>query len=130
MRLTTTQKVQIRELRGQNLGYKRIAKALDLNVGTVKSFLLRHPCDNNNYCRCCGKPIVQTDKRKRLFCSKKCKDKYWHTKTTECPKYFKEFTCVECGKPYFVYTSVNRRYCSRSCFQKHESRKWQEEREK
>lgn len=130
MKLTTTQKVQIRELQSQSLGYRRIAKALDLPTSTVKSFLLRHPCGNNNYCRCCGKPIVQTDKRKRLFCSKKCKCKYWSNRVIKAPQYLEEFICEECGRPFYAHHSRIRKYCSRSCFQKHESRKWQEEKEK
>ena len=130
MKLTTTQKVQIRDLKIDGLGAKEIAERLSLPYETIKKHLQRHPVADGSFCKCCGKPIEQADKRKRLFCSKKCKDKYWHTKTTKCPNYFKEFICEECGKPYFVYTSVSRRFCSRSCFQKHESRRYQEARKK
>ena len=123
-RLTDTQKVQIRELKKEGLGYRRIAKVLDILPDTVKAFLKRHPCDNNNYCLCCGKPIVQTDKRKRKFCSQKCKDKYWSKKTTHDPKYLEKRICNECGRSFFAHPSRMRIYCSRECFQMCESKKW------
>ena len=124
--LTETQKVQIRDLKSSGLGAKEIADKLNLSFESVKKHLQRHPVTDGLFCKCCGKPLEQKDKRKRLFCSKKCKDKYWHTKTTKCPEYFKEFVCIECGRTFFEYTSVARRYCSRICFQKHASRKWRE----
>ena len=121
--LTAEQKSRIHELKREGIGYKNIAKQLCLSVSTVKSFLLRHPIDSVSYCRCCGVQIEQKDKRKRLFCSKKCKDKYWSIKVIKSPEYLKEFSCLECGRSFFDHPSRIRKYCSRLCFQKSKLRK-------
>ena len=121
--LTAEQKSRIHELKKEGFGYKNIAKQLELPISTIKSFLLRHPASVVSFCRCCGKPIPQKDKRKRLFCSKKCKDKYWSIKVTKSPEYLKGFICLECGRSFFDHHSRIRKYCSRLCFQKSKLRK-------
>ena len=83
--MTDNQKQSIREMRATGLGYKKIAKSLDLPVGTVKSFCRRENIPaaeptvyDENHCQQCGKPLLQKSKAKRRkFCSEECRIKWW-----------------------------------------------------
>ena len=87
--MTEIQKTQILEMRQMGNTYKHIATTLFIPKGTVKSFCLRaekkglfapHPQQENTLCKQCGKEIVQVEKRKRrIFCSKACRQKWWNT---------------------------------------------------
>lgn len=74
------QKAQIRELRLQGFGYRKIAKETGMSENTVKSYCRRHPLslkepetEQAHHCLQCGQPIEQNDKRKeKKFCSDAC----------------------------------------------------------
>ena len=66
--MTTEQKSQIFALRAQGCGYSTIAKAMELNKDTVKSFCRRNGAagirgtkqtERQNRCPQCGKKLVQ-----------------------------------------------------------------------
>ena len=80
--MTEEQKKQIRRFRTAGMGYKRISAALDIPVGTVKSFCRRDEVDTcaitgydaakksestneNPVCPRCGKPVVCIPGRKK-----------------------------------------------------------------
>ena len=119
------QKEQITTLRHQGLGYKRVAKALDISVDTVKSF-----CRNNNLtgvmaakiqpavCRECGQALVQPEKKKPLkFCQKSCREAWWKknrgkvNRKTALP-----VECQGCGQAFRAYEHEARKYCSHACY--------------
>ena len=87
--MTIFQKEKILQLRYQGASYSEIAKAVGLPRDTVKSFCRRNAANNSdvtitepdlNGCRECGKALVQISGRKqRIFCSKECREKWWHT---------------------------------------------------
>ena len=125
--MNDNQKLMIKEMRGSGLGYKKIAQALDLPVGTVQSFCRRESVTaltaqvfDESHCRQCGKPLVQSDKvKRRKFCSEECRVKWW----TQHPcsknsntKSNRTVLCANCGKPFTAYGKGIRKYCSHACY--------------
>lgn len=57
-----------------------ISNTLGVSVNTVKSHIRRHPVIPGTLnCLYCGKPVVQTEKRKaKRFCSDTCRIRYWN----------------------------------------------------
>ena len=89
MKLTDSDKEKIANMRRNGFGYRRIAKFLGFKENTIKSYLRYHEIegatplivrpDIDGYCKNCGIPIAQTpNKRKRLYCSDKCRLQAWH----------------------------------------------------
>ena len=86
--MTTEQKSQIFALRAQGCGYSTIAKAMELNKDTVKSFCRRNgaagiraakQAERQNRCPQCGKKLIQVEKQKpRRFCSDQCRQAWWN----------------------------------------------------
>lgn len=97
-------------------GYTKIAKITRLLVNTVKSYVARHPIEKEDVCLCCGETLEQKDKRKhRIFCSKKCKNKWWYSHPHMMKKQtLTTFVCQVCGKEFRDYGK--RVYCSIVCY--------------
>lgn len=121
------QKQSIRKMRGSGLGYKKISHALNLPLGTVRSFCRRENIPavlpiifDENHCKQCGKPLVQNQKvKRRKFCSKECRIKWW----TEHPCYksnnsksMHPVVCENCGKTFTAYGNTPRKYCTHTCY--------------
>ena len=130
--MTKAQKEQIQKLRSQDLSYGEIARKINLNINTVKSYCRRIAVDNNApktvkqekapinilSCQECGKPIQQTQGRKlKRFCSDTCRMKWWngHPEMVQ-RKNAHEQICPNCGKKFLVYGTQNRKYCSHKCY--------------
>ncbi len=121
--MTDKQKEEIRNLRENGLGYKKIAAQLGITENAVKSF-----CHRNNLagrkkpqipkCKCCGNPIPPVSKRRpRKFCCKECKQKWWNSNRNHPDSRNQiEKTCPSCGSVFISYASDNRKYCSHSCY--------------
>ena len=119
--MNRSEKAEILRLQSEGLGYKRIADVLGMPVNTVKSFCYRNLATlKQNACKQCGKEITQIPQRKKKsFCSDKCRMKWWNTH----PEYIKRksaivVTCMCCGKEFQSYPKRNRKFCSRSCYAK------------
>ena len=125
--MTTEQRSQIFALRAQGCGYSTIAKAMELNKDTVKSFCRRNGAagiretkqtERQNRCPQCGKKLGQTEKQKpRRFCSDQCRQAWWNTH----PEMVKQravysYVCPTCGKPFTAYGNSHRKYCSHQCY--------------
>ena len=125
--MTIFQKEKILQLRYQGASYSEIAKAVGLPRDTVKSFCRRNAANNSdvtitepdlNGCRECGKALVQISGRKqRIFCSKECREKWWHTHPEKIrQRAVYTFTCPQCGKTFTAYGNRHRKYCSHRCY--------------
>jgi len=111
----------IDKLRYQGYGYRKIAKMLDLPLGRVKSYCIRHPLDvSKKVCLECGKSIQNTPhKREKKFCSDKCRLKWWNSHNDLInKKAIYKFTCKYCNCEFESYGNNHRIYCSRSCYAK------------
>lgn len=122
--MTETEKLKISKLRRDGLGYKKIAAVLDLPVNSVKTYLRRHPANEDataipDFCEMCGKPIIQIPHRKhKRFCSDSCRFSWWNAHPDKGGKRtLNTFTCIYCGRT-FQSGARDRRYCSRDCYAK------------
>lgn len=125
--MTDNQKQSIREMRGHGLGYKKIAQALDLPVGTVKSICRRKKITateptvyDESHCLQCGKSLIQKSKvKRRKFCSEDCRIKWWTAHPCSKngnTKSSRSVVCENCGKTFAAYGNAHRKYCSHSCY--------------
>ncbi len=125
--MTDNRKQSIRDMRGTGIGYKKIAQALNLPLGTVKSFCRRENITApkpeeyiENHCRQCGKPLIQKSKvKRRVFCSDECRIIWWtahpcsknvNTKSSHAA------ICEYCKKTFTAYGNTPRKYCSHGCY--------------
>ena len=125
-------KTEIIRLRTEGFKFQEIANVFGLSINTVKSICLRNniepsgkpdqPLSKYQFCRCCGKRIEKPDNRKRVFCSQKCKQKWW-TENPDKANRKSQITiiCKHCGKPFKAYKADDRMFCSRVCYAKYHS---------
>lgn len=117
--MSVEQKELIIALRDQGMHYNdiaRIAKVSEAFARTVYSRAnrSRKPIVNNDdLCRCCGAKLIHLrGKKKKLFCSEKCRYD-WHNQQKKHKPY--ERICEYCGKEFVSIGYPNKRFCSREC---------------
>lgn len=144
-RMTDEQKERIDKLRAKDFSYKQVADAIGVSINTVKSYCRRQKekaeepeskerageaenpksediktknTSNTGGCRYCGRPLIFTPgKRKKTFCNKECRTKYWTEHRDDLPhKTIYTFRCAHCGKEFTVYGKRERKYCSPECY--------------
>ncbi|AEQ23086.1 terminase gpP N-terminus-related DNA-binding protein [Acidaminococcus intestini] len=121
------QKAQIRELRLQGFGYRKIAKETGMSENTVKSYCRRHPLspkepetEQAHHCLQCGQPIEQNGKRKeKKFCSDACRMAWWNSHRDKVNhRIVRKMECPCCHETFIVYGNGQRKYCSHTCYVK------------
>lgn len=127
------QKSQIINMRADGIGYRAIAKELDISENTIKSFCRRNNLTKTEsvvvvtiperasekvICKNCGKIVPQNDKRKKKqFCSDKCRMAWWNSHREEVHhKKITTVVCPGCNKKFQVYGNTDRKYCSHACY--------------
>lgn len=129
--MTNEQKIRITAMREKGYGYAAIAEVLEIPKNTIKTYCNRNGLagirqqqhrlilpNYGQFCKECGKPIVQPEKtKKRIFCCKECRVKWWakHPDAVN-QKAIYHFTCQGCGKEFTNYGHSNRKYCSHECY--------------
>lgn len=132
--MTDGQKMEITKFRQDGLGYTAIAKQMGLSRDTVRSFCRRNGLVGEitikiekveeqlqkDFCRECGKKLQQTDGiKKRIFCCRKCREKWWHEHSDQIKqRAVYSFVCTGCGKEFTAYGNSHRKYCSHECYVK------------
>ncbi len=123
--MTNEQKNKIAELRSAGMSYAKIGTAMGLSKDTVKSYCRRNhlsdaPNEDSpaNRCKECGAVLIQVEKRKnRLFCSKECREKWWHSHPEQInQKAVYKIKCNCCGTVFESYGNKSRKYCSHTCY--------------
>ncbi|MBQ7045526.1 MAG: DUF2116 family Zn-ribbon domain-containing protein [Clostridia bacterium] len=117
--MTQQDKTAINRMRLEGHTPSKIAIALGLPAGTVRSYIHRHPTiHNTKHCKNCGKPVLQSEKRReKKFCSDRCRMAWWNThQDTVNRKAYYNLTCKYCGKEFKSYGNKNRKYCCRACY--------------
>ena len=129
--MTDEQKIAIAVLRRKGVGYKTIAKELELSVNTVKSHCRRNPSIYEKHiCLFCGKPVEQTPgRREKKFCSNSCRMKWWSAHPEKSRDGVK-LVCSTCGKEFIAYRNAKRKYCSHACYIKDRFEDGQNEQER
>lgn len=109
----------ISEMRSKGVTYATIASELGLSENTVKSHCRRKgvAVEKPEICPVCSSPLIHLPKKKkRRFCSDKCRLTWW----AKNPEYVNRkaiysFICRNCKKPFTAYGNAKRIYCSRKC---------------
>lgn len=117
--MNTNQQNKIRELRMLGETYSAIAANVDLSENTVKSFCRRNNiAENIDICPVCSHALTHIHgKRKKRFCSDKCRMEWWRTHQDKLnKKAVYAFLCQNCGKAFNAYGNSKRKYCSRACY--------------
>lgn len=118
--MTVEEKQKIINLRNDGYGYKRIAKELNLPLSSI-----RYICEKgmvysslSGNCKNCGKKISSIKgKKRKIYCSDKCRLDWWNSHIKEVnKKAFYTITCKHCGKEFISYGNQKRVYCSHSCY--------------
>ena len=129
--MTNEQRAGITALREKGYGYTKIGQLMGISKNTVKTFCRRNNLtnvpgdvntagDDRQYCRECGKELVQQSGSKRqVFCSSDCRQKWWNAhpeKVDRRASAIYDFTCAFCGASFSAYGNSHRKYCSHSCY--------------
>ena len=130
--MTNEEKSRIAKMREDGVGYKRIAQALGLSEGTVKTYCHRNGLTgagtdstektsnaiHQQPCKYCGAMILQIPGRKeKKFCSDDCRNRWWNKHLAEATrKNMSNYVCPACGKTFSAYGKRNRKYCSHDCY--------------
>ena len=121
--MTDKQKQSIKNMRQLGFTYSAIADSSGLSQNTVKSFCRRENIYvvytmTDNMCKCCGNPLEHSSgKKKKTFCSDKCRSDWWNQNRQWVNRNNKySITCLSCGKEFDSYGGKERKYCSRKCY--------------
>lgn len=113
--MTEDQKNEIAKLRNFGMGYRAIAKKLNVPDSTIKSHCHTYNLTSEDitvdteHCPICGKLLVQIPHtKKKKFCSAKCCKAFWYQTNTSR-------TCLCCGKA-FAPSQKNSKYCCFDCY--------------
>ena len=128
--MTEKQKLQIRTLRQEGLGYQAIGKIVNLSRDSVRSYCKNHGLsgveiavkmntkeriENGDACQYCAGPITHASTgRPRRFCSEACRRAYWNIHRKECersPELMYTLECTYCHETFTSYSNKNRKYC-------------------
>ena len=127
---TPEQEAQIKLLRKLGIGYRKIATELDLNRDAVRYFCKQNelagkakpPEERIRGVECiqCGARLPpSTSGRTRIFCSSKCRYRWWRETGDQIDRPMgkrEEKLCAYCGKPIIAYKNKQRKYCNHECY--------------
>jgi IS30 family transposase len=124
--MNDVQRANIEVLRAKGVSYRLIAKELNINENTIKTYCRRHGLggvrakEEETVLKClnCGKEVKQNKGRKiKKFCCDKCRNKWWNNHLDQVNrKANHEIVCAGCGKVFTVYGSKPRKYCTFNCY--------------
>ena len=117
--MTNEQRLQIAAYRKTGMGYKQIAKELDLSANSVKSYCRRNGLSSEALeqeltrvaCENCGKSIEQKKgkKKKEVLFQNQCRNQSWNSHLDQVKrKAVCEYICPVCGKSFSVYGNAKR----------------------
>ncbi|WP_026664852.1 helix-turn-helix domain-containing protein [Butyrivibrio sp. FC2001] len=128
--MTDEEKMRIRTLRQQGVGYQAIANMLNMNRDTVRAYCKRHGLNgiqvsvkmntrerikNGEACGFCAGPIQKrATGRPARFCSEVCRRNYWKLHREESQHSEKATYIMECAYCHTVFKSYGnkkRKYC-------------------
>ncbi|VEI13838.1 Uncharacterised protein [Trueperella bialowiezensis] len=128
MALDEREKLAIRRMRTDGLGYKAIANRLAVGRDQVRAYLLRTDTQPQGtvdeqwrWCRWCGERLpARADGKKPRFCCTEHRRAFWkHHPDEGNRKAFYAFTCAHCDTGFSAYGNKSRKYCSHACYIRH-----------
>lgn len=111
--------IEILKLRNNGYGYKKIAKELSISVSAARYACLKNEeKSKTTHCKNCSLPIMSIEgKRKKIFCSDKCRYNWWNNSQDQInKKAFYTHQCKTCNKEFIAYGNNKRIYCSQECY--------------
>lgn len=128
--MNQNQQDEIKRLRNQGMGYKRIASELEISIDAVKYFCRKNGLTGTkdissqvytSHCKECGLTMIQIRGMKvKKFCSNNCRQKWWNKNRNQLHrKQGIEVECPCCGKGFTAYQNEQRKYCSHDCYIKY-----------
>ena len=84
--MTRKEKQRIQMLRKFGFSYPQVARLMDINVSTIKSYCRRYgfadtDLETSGFCKMCRTPITQSPHRKKKeFCGNNCRVKWFYHK--------------------------------------------------
>ena len=97
--------------------YNAVSEELNIPVGTLKSFYRRSALGQGalGVCAECGVLLKHTEgKRKKRFCSDKCRLSWWSKHPEQRNKKYSH-KCETCGA-YFTNGKSDAKFCCRTCY--------------
>lgn len=130
MAFDETTKTRIVLLRSHGVSYARIAKHLELNANSVKTFCVRNDITPDPslegvvdptgvWClNCCERIRLRKGSK---FCSEECRRTWWkkHPGHKRRANRTRVLPCLECGASFEVYAQNQRKFCSHACYVRH-----------
>lgn len=104
---------EIIRLRRNGETLQNIATSLGVSLGSVKSFVARNEIRpyTEGYCKQCGEKLTYIEhKKKKVFCSDKCRMKWWSRNGDFT------FSCNYCNVTFTRTRNTKPRYCSHACY--------------
>ena len=124
--MTDKQKQTVRSMRQRGIPYSAIADAVGLSPNTVKSFCRRENVtvmqnsladEFRDTCAYCEKLLSHSPgRRKKRFCSDKCRSDWWNKNRQWARKRVYHLLCNCCGTEFISYGNKKRKYCGRDCY--------------
>ncbi len=113
--MTDKEKTTIDNLAASGTSITDISEKLHISRNTVKSYLQRKK--TVDVCLNCGAVLTHIpQKKKKKFCSDKCRMHYWNTHPNEMSHTNAVIIkCEVCGKDVLSYLKKTRRFCSHEC---------------
>ncbi len=113
--MTDKEKTTIDNVAASRTSITDISEKLHISRNTVKSYLQRKK--TVDVCLSCGAVLTHIPKKKKKkFCSDKCRMHYWNTHPNEMSHINAVvIKCEVCGKDVLSYRKKTRRFCSREC---------------
>lgn len=113
-------KNKINELKDLGYGYKKIAKEFAVTASAVRYACSKMSDEDllEGKCEHCGLKIKSIKgKKKKRFCSDKCRWQWWNKHKVEIEKkaYYTQ-KCKFCGNEFSSYGNNKRVYCSQDCY--------------
>lgn len=133
--MNETMERQIRQLRLKGLGYKSIGLAVGTSKENVRYYCRKHGLDgradlaalnfeerknNPDVCKHCGAKIIRNRySGKKLFCTDRCRRRWWADhpeKSNKSKEATYEYECAFCKRKFLAYGNSKRKYCCHECY--------------
>ena len=119
--MTKEEKQRVLQMRSEGMGYKAISRETGISTATIASFCRKSDPEPAETCLQCGAKLIHTPHRKKKkFCSDRCRMLWWHSHPDRINKQaYYHLKCQHCGKEFISYGNDHRKYCSRKCYAEH-----------
>ena len=122
--MTSEEKRRVLEMHDSGMGYRAISRVTGISISSVAYICRTSAPEEAKTCLQCGAKLEHTSgKKKKKFCSDKCRMLWWHAHQDRINKQaYYTAVCQQCGKEFISYGNDHRKYCSRECYAEHRRR--------